>query len=421
MAQIADTPIEPSLPVWKKLLYGAISTVVVLLALAIVAEIALRVFVVFVPSFRSAPFRQYDPVLGESLIPSVRVNHSRGCFQGLVVTNQWGFRDRERTLEKPPGEFRIALVGDSVVEAAQVQPGQVMNIKMEELLAASGRKNNEVLSFGIEGIGTTQELLLYKEKVRQFHPDLVVLMFVDNDIMNNSSTIQPKAYGIRTWYAPYYNLGPNGGLVFQPVQRDALWPVGSFLERHFLLTYYIEHAAERINIGNSKWQGLPLEWQVYATPEDPEWSNAWTVTERVLKLMQDAVAGDGAKFVVIKHPSFSDIAPDWRERFEKSMGTIPPNLDPATVQRGLQDISKRDNIPIDFMAPYMQAYRDSHHLQFPYFSYTCETHFAPLGHEVAAEAIIQDLAARHLLPPANSPSATSMPPNPRTSNSAPTQ
>jgi hypothetical protein len=337
-------------------------------------------------------------VLGESLIPNVRVNHSRGCFQGLVVTNRWGFRDRERTLEKPSGEFRIALVGDSVVEAAQVQPGQVMNIQMEKLLAASGRENTEVLSFGIEGIGTTQELLLYKEKIRQFHPDLVVLIFVDNDIMNNSSTIQPRAYGIRTWYAPYYNLGSNGELVFQPVQPDALWPLGSFLERHFLLTYYIEHAAERINIGNSKWDGLPLEWQVYATPEDPEWSNAWQVTEKMLKQMNDTVEGDGAKFVVIKHPSFSDIAPDWRERFSKSVGPIPANFDPAMVQRRLQEISERDNIPVDFMAPYMQTYRDLHHLKFPYFSYTCETHFSSLGHEVAAEAIIQDLDARDLLP-----------------------
>jgi len=54
---------------------------------------------------------------------------------------------------------------------------------------------------------------------KQFHPDLVLLTFSDNDVMNNSSTLQPKSYGIHAWYSPYYNLNANGQLVFQPVRR----------------------------------------------------------------------------------------------------------------------------------------------------------------------------------------------------------
>ena len=63
---------------------------------------------------------------------------------------------------------------------------------------------------------------MYKDRIRQFHPDLVVLTVSDNDVMNNSSTIQPKSYGIHTWYSPYYNLDANGQLVFQPVQHRPL-------------------------------------------------------------------------------------------------------------------------------------------------------------------------------------------------------
>ncbi len=113
-----------------------------------------------------------------------------------------GVRDRDRTLEKKPGEFRIALVGDSVVEAVQVKSPEVMNIQMEELLQKRGHANTEVLAFGIGGIGTTQEMMLCEQKIRQFHPDLVILTVSDNDVMNDSSTLQPEAYGIHTWYAP---------------------------------------------------------------------------------------------------------------------------------------------------------------------------------------------------------------------------
>src|SRR5207249_3737735 len=109
-----------------------------------------------------------------------------------VVTNQWGMRDRERKLQKDPHSFRIALIGDSVVEAVHVKPDEVMNIRLEQLAHQQGYDNVEVMAFGVEGIGTSQELLLYQEKVRQFHPDLVMLLFIGNDVMNNSSVIQPK-------------------------------------------------------------------------------------------------------------------------------------------------------------------------------------------------------------------------------------
>jgi len=79
-------------------------------------------------------------------------------------------RDRERSLEKDPGEFRIALVGDSVVEGVHLKPDEVMNIRMEKLLAKKGYANTEVLNFSVEGIGTDQEFILYRERVRASIP-----------------------------------------------------------------------------------------------------------------------------------------------------------------------------------------------------------------------------------------------------------
>ncbi|MGA7907190.1 MAG: SGNH/GDSL hydrolase family protein, partial [Candidatus Sulfotelmatobacter sp.] len=202
--QATHETLTSRLPWQKKLIFSLIYAVVMLLTLSVVGEVALRLLPL--GKFRSAPFRQYDPQLGIALIPNMDVVHSRGCFTGHVVTNRWGFRDRDRTLEKPAGDFRIALMGDSVVEGAHVNPGQVMNIQMEKQLQSLGYRNVEVMNFAVEGIGTTQELIMYQQRVRQFHPDLVIVTFSDNDVMNNSSTLQPESYGIHTWYSPYYNL-----------------------------------------------------------------------------------------------------------------------------------------------------------------------------------------------------------------------
>lgn len=61
-------------------------------------------------------------------------------------------------------------------------------------------------------------------------------------------------------------------------------------------------------------------------------------------------------------------------------------------------MAQRENITIESLTPYLQAYRDSHHLQWPYFSLPCDPHFSAMGHEVAAGAIIQVLQQNGWLP-----------------------
>jgi lysophospholipase L1-like esterase len=381
----------------KKLLFSVILAAVMLLAFCAVGEVALRILPL--GKFRSAPFRQYDPQLGISLIPNMDVVHSRGCFTGHVVTNRWGFRDRERTLDKPVGDFRIALIGDSVVEGAHVNPDQVMNIQMEKQLQALGYHHVEVMNFAVEGIGTTQELLLYQQRVRPFHPDLVIATFSDNDVMNNSSTLQPKSYGIHTWYSPYYNLDAQGSLVFQPVESRWFNREISFLEKHSYLVYYIERIWFRADLPLYRWHGLPVYFGTYSgDPLDPEWQTAWTITEKVLARYRDAVEADHTRFVLIPWPNFSDIDSQWRGRLTRQFGTLPPQLAPERFDERVQAMAQRENVTLESLTPYLQAYRDSHHLQWPYFSLTCDPHYSALGHQVVAGALVQVLQQNGWLP-----------------------
>jgi lysophospholipase L1-like esterase len=386
------------MPRWKTVLFGFIYAIFMLFTIAAVGEVAVRIASHFVVSFKSSPFRQYDPNIGIALLPNLNVEHHRGCFDGQVVTNHWGMRDRERKLEKDPHTFRIALIGDSVVEAVHVKPDEVMNIRLEQLAHQQGYDNVEVMAFGVEGIGTSQELLLYQEKVRQFHPDLVMLLFVGNDVMNNSSTIQPKVYGIHTWYAAYYDLGPDGQLVFRPVQTRPLNGIREFFELHSALTYYAERMWMRADIGGAKWDGISLQWGVYGDPPDHDWQQAWEVTEKVLTRMKETVNQDGAQFMVMVTPHFFDIDRDWKERFIKENGHIPPSFRPESYNERLRAIASRNQININFLAPYMQAYRDQHNLTWPYLSLTCDPHPSALGHEVEAEAMFQKLEEQHVLP-----------------------
>ncbi len=387
----------PRLSWQKKLLFTLIYAVVMLLTLSVVGEVALRVLPL--GKFRSAPFRQYDSQLGISLVPNMDVIHSRGCFTGHVVTNRWGFRDRDRTLDKPAGTFRIALMGDSVVEGAHVNPDQVMNIQMEQQLQSQGYHNVEVMDFAVEGIGTTQELIMYQQRVRQFHPDLVIVGLSDNDVMNNSSTLQPKSYGIHTWYSPYYNLDAAGNLVFQPVESRPFNGLVSFLEKHSYLVYYVERIWFRADLPLHRWHGMPVYFGTYSDdPLDPEWQTAWTITEKVMARFRDQVEADHARFVLMPWSNFSDIDTGWRERLTRQFGTLPKELAPQRFDQHVQAMADRQRITLESLTPYLQAYRDSHHVQWPYFSLPCDPHFSAMGHQVVAGAVIQVLQQNGWLP-----------------------
>lgn len=397
MLQVEPTVQAPVISWKKKIVFALIIWLCLMFFLACLGEIFLRVLPM--GKFRSSPFRQYDPNIGIALIPNRKVQHNKGCFQGLVETNSFGMRDRPRTLAKPPGEFRIALLGDSVVEGVHVQPDEVMNIQLENILRAKGY-NAEVLNFGVEGIGTTQELLMYQEKVRQFHPDLVLLTFTSNDIMNNSSVIQPEVYGIQTWYAPYYDLGPDGSLVFRPVQKRWLNGMRTWFESHSVLLYYLERIWFSIDYAPTKWDGIPVFYGSYGHPLSPDWSKAWQVTDKVMGLTKNTVEADGAKFMVLTWADFWEVDPDWRPRLEKQIGKkLPPEFDPPSARQRLQDILVKNGITYDFLTSYMQNYRDEHHLQWPYFSYTCNPHYSALGHAVAAQGIFEKLQEHGMLPP----------------------
>jgi lysophospholipase L1-like esterase len=398
--QIVD-PVRPAqISGKKKFVFVVVSLVFSLLLLLGLGEVTLRFLALFSTSYRSSPFRRYDPVLGISEIPNKKVIHERGCFKGEININRWAMRDRERVLEKSPGEFRIALLGDSLVEGPQVKADEVMNIRMEKLLQQKGYKNVEVLNFGVEGIGTTQEYLMYQEQVRQFHPDLVILAFVANDVMNNSSTLQPKCYGIHTWYCPYYNLGPDGNLELQPVQTRYFNSLRSYLEEHSLMTYYMERSWARfVNYTPYTWDGIYLAWQVYSDQSTPEWDRAWLVTEKVLARFKNDVEQDGSKLVIMAPPQLYETDLNWSTWFPKEEGKIPASFNSHVYNQKLSEIASRNHVPLEFLAPYFQNYRDSHQLQPPYFSLPCDHHYSPLGHEVAAEAMVQKLEAGGWLPP----------------------
>lgn len=98
---------------------------------------------------------------------------------GRCDQNSLGFRDTEHALPKPPGTFRIVLIGDSVAAGQGVRPDETFGRVLERALRARGT-NAEVIVLAVTGYSTVQQLPLL-ERAYAYSPDLVLWAYTLND------------------------------------------------------------------------------------------------------------------------------------------------------------------------------------------------------------------------------------------------
>lgn len=111
---------------------------------------------------------------------------SRSYFDGA------GLREGNLKKEKTAGVYRIALLGDSMVEGLQVPIedtfGRLLGKRLNKTLEQSplpGISQVQVLNFGTSGYSTVQELLQLEKQVLPYRPDLVIVGYNSRDIFEN--------------------------------------------------------------------------------------------------------------------------------------------------------------------------------------------------------------------------------------------
>lgn len=217
------------------------------------------------PDERTLSYR-YDSELG--WFP---IENSTGQFTGSrtihIQHNVDGFRDRLHGAKTKP---RIAFLGDSFVWGYDVEA----NERFTELLQARA-PGWDVLNLGVSGYGTDQEFILLQRWWDRYQPDVVVVVFSDDDLFTNGFNEYLYSY-----YKPYFEE-VDGRLVERGV------PVPKSLRY-----YRREHP---LLLSSRLAQFL---WARYLTWRSPYYACANNPTLPILLAMKSYVETKGGKFAI---------------------------------------------------------------------------------------------------------------------------
>jgi len=308
---------------------------------------------------------QYDPILGWKGVPNGKVQFITPNNKAWLEHNSQGFRDIEHG---PSNKKAIVFLGDSFTWGYEVQFNKMFVNRLRIKL-----KRYEVFNLAHRGFGTDQSLLTFKNWSSSDNLALVILMFCENDIEDNNSTMRYDKF------KPKFEIHSNKLVLTNvPVPQNQKW-VGKRNEislisfesqlKNFLLTSHFLHdvyfrldnfiKTRAAKTKNHERKGLLKNLSTNAQAQDI------TLTKEIIKVLKHETEKRGGELIIIAIPS--------RAEFMKG-ATYEP------YQRNLARISESLDIPCLDLAPYFKK-------TFFRTYYRGDMHWNKHGHKIASDAI----------------------------------
>lgn len=173
---------------------------------------------------------QPDSTYGWSTKPLVNTMVNTGEKPVHFYSDEHGFRisSPEQAKQANDSVFSVLTLGDSFLEAAQVENEYTMNEQMASMLKEQNGKQVYFANTGVGGWSPNQYLLRARSELKRRKYDLgIVYIFTGNDIIGKLDTLlQPKAPSID------HKFGFPRLFVLNSWKKKVFYPLNDYLERH---------------------------------------------------------------------------------------------------------------------------------------------------------------------------------------------
>jgi hypothetical protein len=188
-----------------KLLQNIFFTFLALLSTLVVCEIYIRLTYI-----ANVSMTEFDEGIGKERGKNFGYLFFNEGF-GIGKINEFRYIGEPNPPLKPENTTRIALLGDSFIEAYQVFDRQYFGNIAENILKAKyPGKNFEILNFGCAGFEITDMYAYQKNTIEKFNPDYLFYLVSKDDLEpENSDSLRPSAIIINDSLIISYAFNPH--------------------------------------------------------------------------------------------------------------------------------------------------------------------------------------------------------------------
>ena len=318
-------------------------------------------------------------------------------------TNRFGWKDKEWHEVKKPGVVRIAALGDSYVEALQLEPEKNFLSLGESHLRSRYGLESEWMNFGRSGFTQTEEWWVLQNEILKFQPDAVLVFFFpvnDIDDIAPDTTLDP----IR----PYYKPGPEGELLLDTSFRET----SEFRIKAWINA--IKHHSAFVSLLTQRYTILKRQMRarakipVYETPDtqiarylslctpkpDPLHAANYALNKKLLAEMAALLKSRDIVMVLV----VLDI-PAYIPEIEARYKALEPAFDPLFFEHDLENFARQHGIEfVGLQSLFRKNYVQTGPLHFSnrapikYWEYGAHSgHWNYEGHELVARALSEKL------------------------------
>ena len=415
---------------WRLAFWNALFILASLLLTTIVGEVYLRLTI---PFMRSSQVTEFVPGVGLLYKPNTMTYATNGVdFWVRSKVNSIGFLEREsRTTERPEG-CHIAFIGDSFVEGRQVRLADRFSVLTEDRAKEELPDLDITTSaFGRTATGQIHQIPYYDRYAKAMNPDLLILVFVANDFLDNSSFLYylyyfgmgrpwdpdhpPRTYALKSEQGEISLYPPDPefrkhSIIFPPsnpmIDRIDIAPntfFGSWFSVRLRNIHYVprnERLIERVNalLDRPRYADLmtdwkPLSWEKLLRSFEANnpinaLQESLDFTAFSLDQFKERADRDGVSLAILATNSMSTQRMDLRKRIGgKIEGRAPiDSLREMADARG-----GRGGIPVIDMYDYLvrQDGRVEDTISAMHFEH--DPHWNEVGHRMVAEAVLEYL------------------------------
>lgn len=185
-------------------------------------------FVLYLAGLGEEEIFKFEAPVGFRHMHNKRITwRTEGFAQSYLDSD--GMREPGLTIAKPSNTYRVAVLGDSMVEGYHVPIEQTFGALVGKSLSPLHGKQVQVLNFGTSGYSTAQEYLQLKMQVMKYSPDLVIVCYNSRDIFENWSAPDQVLTNVRP--AAIHLPGAHLAIDTTPVERWLRTPRARFLRQ----------------------------------------------------------------------------------------------------------------------------------------------------------------------------------------------